>query len=166
MYAKDLPFWKLSNNYVEPPARANCPPVVDRHGQTDEYACWAQFRRGIKRTKRKVRRLAGGALYFGSTPLPIPLHGKDNCQHGSSSEESPNPAEDSPADLPKSTKAVGGEDVTSPPTASVDVPLCPHEGVSFTKVSRGDWMAIELFMLGLQGWHVANDGQLRAKGET
>jgi len=46
--------------------------------------------------------------------------------------------EDSSARSPKSTKAVGGEDVTSPPTASVDVPLCRHEGVSFTKVSRGD----------------------------
>lgn len=97
-----------------------------------------KFVEGIRGKKQKIRRLAGGALYFGSTPLPIPLHGKDNCQHGSSSEESPNPAEDSPADLPKSTKAVGGEDVTSPPTASVEVPLCRHEGVSFTKVSRGD----------------------------
>ncbi|WP_254509203.1 recombinase family protein [Anatilimnocola floriformis] len=96
------------------------------------------FVEGIKGKKRKVRRLAGGALYFGSTPYPIPLHGKDNCQHSSSSEESRNPAEDSPAELPKSTKAVGGEDITSPPTASVDVPLCRHEGVSFTKVSRGD----------------------------
>lgn len=91
-----------------------------------------RFVEGVKGTKRKIRRLAGGALYFGSTPLPIPLHGKDNCQNDR------DPTEVTPAPSPKSTKAVGGEDVTSPPTASVDVPLCRHEGVSFTKVSRGD----------------------------
>ncbi len=98
------------------------------------------FIEGIKGAKRKVRRLAGGALYFGSTPLPVPLHGKDNCQPDPNSGESKIPPEVLSAELPKSTKADGGEDVTSPPTASVDVPLCRPEGVSFTKVSRGDWI--------------------------
>lgn len=96
------------------------------------------FVEGIRGTKQKIRRLAGGALYFGSTPLPIPLHGKDNCQSRLGFEENRNQREGSPALLPKITKAVGSEDFTSPPTASVEVPLCRHEGVSFTKVSRGD----------------------------
>ncbi len=105
-----------------------------------------RFVEGVKGTKRKIRRLAGGALYFGSTPLPIPLHGKDNCQNDR------DPTEVTPAPSPKSTKAVGGEDVTSPPTASVDVPLCRHEGVSFTKVSRGDRTSIELFSGSFGDW--------------
>jgi len=95
--------------------------------------------------KRTVRKPAAGVLTFGDAPAPVEIYqgktGRVAIQAALKKAKSPH-------------QCGGGCSVSD------------EKNSSLGNVSRVDWTAIELFMLGIQGWHMANDGQLRAKGET
>jgi len=63
---------------TNPQARAEVNPLLHRLG------IWIGLNFGgvIKGKKRVVRRLLSGVMTFGNTPLPVPLHGKDNVEDG------------------------------------------------------------------------------------
>ena len=100
------------------------------------------FDSALKGKVRRVRRLVGGLIVFGDRELPVPLHGRDRL--------SPDGAESPPAQseqnngerVRENNESSGVETVGADPTGSApteDQQNESHrEGVSFTKVSRGD----------------------------
>jgi hypothetical protein len=109
-------------------ARDQIPPLLDalgvRIGLTFGTTIWGN--------KRKVQRLLGGVVAFGGTPLPVPIHGHNNCEDHDLTET-------------KEPAASASRRTSSVPTAKGDGGMllpstieCHLEGISFTKVSRGD----------------------------
>ena len=102
------------------------------------------FAEAIKGKKRKVRKLISGVIVFGDEELPVRLHGKDRvdggdsrasqksncCQSGSIEKDS----------VGKGGCESAGRDDRSSPSANAQPDLCHREGISFTKVSRADWI--------------------------
>ncbi|HEY7312715.1 MAG TPA: hypothetical protein VH643_25340 [Gemmataceae bacterium] len=63
---------------ADPAARAEVNPLLRRLG------LWIglMFQPAVKGAKRIVQRLVSGRMVFGEGPLPLPLFGKDNVDHG------------------------------------------------------------------------------------
>src|SRR5262245_44150482 len=138
---------------TEPSARAEVNPLLQRLG------VWIGLRFGteIKGKKRKVQKLRSGRMTFGDRALPVPLFGKDYIEGGPygcacdppTLPESSNPEgftgdvfrEDGEAD----SEIAEGGDRPSPSAAHGPCDPVPPmesqpEGISITKVSRGDWI--------------------------
>jgi hypothetical protein len=100
------------------------------------------FTAAIKGTKRPVRKLTGGLITFGEQGLPVPLFGNRRVGDG--------PCDSSVTDdgleadnngnafaRPGVVTAVAGETATA---ASSGLIRSREEGISSTKLSRGDWI--------------------------
>ena len=110
----------------DPDARQEVPLLLERLG------IWIglNYGQGIKGKKRAVRRLLGGQLSFGGYRLTVPLRGKDNRslhQSGGGEEKCDCGSEGSGSDQGDRTTAY-----------SASFGERPREGISSTKVSRGD----------------------------
>ena len=103
------------------------------------------FVESIKGKKRVVRKLAGGIIVFGNGELPVPIHGKDAIDGGLSAEHHHQPQsllckvkQTEEASAPMQRGSTEGSSITD-----VDcLLLCDssQKEVSFTKVSRADWI--------------------------
>ncbi|HTQ40974.1 MAG TPA: hypothetical protein VMJ32_18310, partial [Pirellulales bacterium] len=93
----------------------------------------------IKGKKREVRRIAGGIIAFDSEDLPIRLYGPEHVSDGCStlSKTSLDQAIPASADAGRKDKHASSEE---PPLACPDNHFADQESISFTKVSRGDWI--------------------------
>jgi hypothetical protein len=122
----------------DPAARSDVLPLAQRLGM------WLgmRFVDATKKTRR-VRRLAGGMIAFGDEPFPgsdgdgteCPdadlIHPKDGvCRPAASARKN--------TQEPKFRK--DNSSGTIVPPESFESEMCPQEGVSFTKGSRGDWI--------------------------
>ena len=139
---------------AEPPARAEVNHLLVKLG------IWLglSFTSAIKGKTREVRKLASGVLTFGDAPLPVKLYGDDNAappgddRGGSSDRHDPRPGSqgkgvvDQKRPLSAGGHAAKGPDGTKPIQApdvvdqTASLTNCCREGVSFTKVHRGDWI--------------------------
>lgn len=115
----------------------------------DKLGIWVglEFTEALKGKKRKVRKLAGGRLYFGQVRPPVVLYGTRNCEHPhhdtSQAELVVQP--DFSTSRPVETKPTGpAPEDHSVPARRADSAVPPEpvlgrpEGISFTKVNRGD----------------------------
>ncbi len=92
-----------------------------------------EFVEAIKGTRRRVRKLNSGVMVLGNGTLPVETHGasrvgpgdEDNCFVGCGENKS------------------AGEGDRLPAPADTQPDLCHREGVSLTKVSRGDRRRVE-----------------------
>ena len=111
---------------TDPAARTQILPLLRRVG----LRIGLRFVDGIKGKKRRVRRLAGGVLALGTAALPGSAGADDGGRP--------------PIDGCKNDW--DGENWKSTSEGSLLLAeahrpeLCPQEGVSFTKGSRGDWI--------------------------
>jgi hypothetical protein len=109
-----------------------------------------RFIDGVKGKKRRVRRLAGGLIAFGNSPLALggktetdictpsdggAQNGRDPLSDDSQIRQDRQETETAFRDNSCSMKAGRSE-------------TCPRDGVSFTKGSRGDWTPVKLFLQG------------------
>jgi hypothetical protein len=138
---------------AEPAARAEVNPLLRRLG------IWVGLTFGtvVKGQKRRVQRLLSGRMTFGDTPLPVPLFGARHLEGGPHGDgcEAPLPSEagrevvgtkgDVVCESRAEREAAEGEGI-GPPSAAPALcdPTLPMvsqpEGISITKVSRGDWI--------------------------
>ncbi len=132
-------------------ARCGISPLLEKFG----VRLGLNFGAGIKGKKREVRQLLGGVITFGGSPLPVPIHGRDNRsdEHSGCSNSHGQTAKES-ADIKSSHRIAGlapitGDGSQAPAVSGNDR---QHEGVSFTKVSRGDRTSIELFSGSFGEW--------------
>jgi len=102
------------------------------------------FTEAIKGKKRKVRKLISGVIVFGNDELPVRLHGKDRVDDGDSYTRKKSGCCQNGSDKKDSVGHGGcesaGRDDCSSPSANTRPDLCHREGISFTKVSRADWI--------------------------
>jgi hypothetical protein len=100
------------------------------------------FDSAVKGKVRKVRRLVGGVIALGDRELPVPLHGRDRLDpDGAKPLASPLGHDSCSGDglAKKSPKGkLVGADPTGPAPSALSRNESHREGVSFTKVSRGD----------------------------
>ena len=134
-------------------ARGSIRPLILKFG----IRLGLNFGAAMKGT-REVRNFLGGVIAFGNKPLPVPIHGYNNRDDGDPGQCNSNgqTAKES-ADTLKSDRIAGlapimGDGSQAPAVSGNDR---QHEGVSFTKVSRGDRTPLELFLAGLEGWNAA-----------
>ncbi len=102
----------------------------------------------IKGTKRPVRKQAGGVIVLGDGDLPVKLHGKDRIDgddhnegaylHRSCSTGADHPRPRGRSDANRDTRTTWG--TLMPSTTDVFSTHCHQEDISFTKVSRADWI--------------------------
>ena len=140
---------------TDPNARAEINGLLVRLGM------WLgrSFVEGIKGKRRKVRRLASGVITFGDAPLPVPLYGSDNADGpdteggGADRRHDPGSSAGSEEVIPRTrTKLAGDRSEHDTPAGqrpsrgpgsgdrSAQSDSSRREGVSFTKVHRGDWI--------------------------
>jgi hypothetical protein len=135
----------------------------------DELGCRVGlgFVGAIKGKKRPVRKLAGGIIVFGEGELPVKLYGKDRIDDGAGDQvdcgrshddgyddrarrrcdcasDSPTPCL-CPGDTALRSDQVKADSDTNeggnlPSATDVFSTKCHQEEVSFTKVSRADWI--------------------------
>jgi hypothetical protein len=121
---------------TDPAGRAAISPLLQRLG----LRIGLQFVDGIKGKKRRVRRLAGGVLAFGATPLPdgcAGLPGDPTADHSVGTGDGRSPRNGCKNHWDGGNKEKASE--SSLLLAEARRPkLGPQEGVSFTKGSRGD----------------------------
>jgi hypothetical protein len=118
-------------------ARTEINPLMERLG----IRIGLEFVSVTKGTKRSVRKLAGGVIAFGNADLPVKIHGDSNAEpkaHGPGCASQNGPAQ---------TPAIHGQNAiemaddgtqSGPSSASVLPTLRRKEGISLTKVNRGD----------------------------
>jgi recombinase-like zinc beta ribbon protein len=112
-----LGVYDFINRVVDDPTkRADVPKLLNILG----FRMGLVFCDGVKGRTRKVRVLKGGVIVTGSNELPVQLYGKDADPNGAGR------AGDERVSLP-GKNPYASETLTS-----------PREGVSFTKVNRGD----------------------------
>ena len=118
-------------------ARAQISPLLEKLG----VRLGLTFTEAIKGRKRKVRKLVGGVMAFGGHPLPVPIHGANNCSDEHRQAAVAIPARDA-GKLP--SKNVNHADPGWPALGdkaskgSVSPGKNQQEGKSFTMVSRGE----------------------------
>ena len=133
-----------------PKARQEVNPLLSRLGMRIGLS----FTEGQKGKKRRIRLLASGKIVFGNEPLPVPLFGKDNLDHGGGSggcdhqpdsgapcgdsERSGNEGEMKVKKESVSTNEKSGEGASPSPESTPNRPNGQPEGISITKVSRAD----------------------------
>ena len=128
-------FDDLTKIAVDDAARSELQPLLDKIG----FRIGLRFGAGLKGKKRVVRQLLGGTIVFGDSDLPIPIHGSspvadDREETGANAVAASNENEKDGQGATEMA-ADGG---STPPTATPRPSGSPREGVSFTKVSRGD----------------------------
>jgi hypothetical protein len=100
------------------------------------------FGSALKGRVRKVRRLVGGRIVFGDCELPVPLHGRDCISPGGLDSRPTPPGYHDSKRAEEEQESSREETVGADPTESAPTPLNPNEsrreGVSSTKVNRGD----------------------------
>src|SRR5262249_42585253 len=138
---------------TEPAARAEVNPLLQRLG------VWIGLRFGteVKGKKRKVQKLRSGRMTFGDRALPVPLFGKDHIEGGphgcacarptlpESSQDEGFEGDVFCADGEAESERTEGGDRTPPSATHGPCDPFPSrdsqpEGISITKVSRGDWI--------------------------
>jgi len=101
-----------------------------------------KFDSAVKGKVRKVRRLVGGRIVFGDRELPVPLHGRDRLDPGCVQSQPSHPSHDNCECAGEKKKSSGEETAGADPTGSAPTAMNQNEshreGVSSTKVSRGD----------------------------
>jgi len=101
-----------------------------------------KFDSAVKGKVRKVRRLVGGLIVFGDRELPVPLHGRDRLDPEGTQPPKSRRGDDSGVVIEKAKKSsrreMSGADPGGSAPSSVKRNESHREGVSFTKVSRGD----------------------------
>lgn len=116
-------------------ARAQILPLLERL----KLNIGLRFTEGLKGTKRRVRRLAGGIIAFGDNPFPKQASTPPSLSGPggrSSDERSREAASDEQIEMNKMEKAASVSPVRLPDAAHFETRH--REGVSFTKVSCGD----------------------------
>jgi hypothetical protein len=100
-----------------------------------------KFDAAVKGKVRKVRRLVGGLIVFGDRELPVPLHGSDRLDPEGTPPKSHH-GHDRCVVIEKAKKfsrrEMSGADPSGSAPTSVKQNESHREGVSSTKVSRGD----------------------------
>jgi hypothetical protein len=101
-----------------------------------------KFESAVKGKMRKVRRLVGGLIVFGERELPVPLHGRDRLDPEGTQPLKPQNGHDGGLVIRKAKKSSGtamiGADPDGSASTAVNQNESHREGVSSTKVSRGD----------------------------
>jgi hypothetical protein len=102
------------------------------------------FQPAIKGKKRAVQQLVSGQIVFGDGKLPVPIFGQDNVDDISGDQQNC-PASDAEAEICGSKKNVEAGVCPAPvhvlsDEAPPDLTRSQPEGISITKVSRGDWI--------------------------
>jgi hypothetical protein len=101
-----------------------------------------KFDAAVKGKVRKVRRLVGGQIVFGDRELPVPLHGRDRLNPGGGESQRSQRGHGNCERAGEKKKTSGKETVGADPTGSAPTAMNQNEshreGVSSTKVSRGD----------------------------
>jgi len=129
---------------ANPKARAELTELFRRLG----LQIGLTFKAG-KKGKRAVRVLSSGILAFGGAALPTKLFGRDRvvpseCNHVESNEctnvQSPERAPSEPGTATEGSIATKTPDdsTNAPSPGNVEPSMRPNEGISCTKVSRGD----------------------------
>jgi hypothetical protein len=147
----------------DPASRAEVGPLLKRLG----VEIGLTFGPAIKGKTRRVQRLLSGRMVFGGTPLPVPPFGADNVDVARPYSASPTPAAPSGRDseaAPRSGQSLEGDrpatdreaknNCSKPKTSAgltnsaaaailpdqlpVRPSVCQPEGISITKVSRGE----------------------------
>ncbi len=142
---------------------------TESRAMLDELGCriGLGFVGAIKGKKRSVRKLAGGIIVFGDGELPVKLHGKDRIDDGAGGQDDcggghdggyddrargrSDRASDSPAPCScagdnalRCSQAAADTNTNEggnlPSATDVFSTKCHQEEVSFTKVSRADWI--------------------------
>ncbi len=93
------------------------------------------FTAGVKGRKREIRRLAGGVMTFGGNDLPVPLFGRNRID-ASMTKDGLGQSDDQTTDLCSAHRGVVS--VSCDETAPPGLVEGQQEGVSYTKLSRGD----------------------------
>jgi hypothetical protein len=101
-----------------------------------------KFDSALKGKVRMVRRLVGGLIAFGDRELPVPLHGRDRLEPEGTQPAKSRRGDDSGELIEKGKKSsrreMSGADPGGSAPTSVNRNESHREGVSSTKVSRGD----------------------------
>ena len=138
---------QLEKVMSDPDARGEINGLVKKLG----IRLGLDFVEGIKGTERKVRKLSSGILVTGDAELPVPLYGNLNRQGPNSHSEPvavgtrPTPT-GADADVSMNEAQDGGRPaLTGGSAADGDSDVGSfskrrREGVSSTKVNRGDWI--------------------------
>jgi hypothetical protein len=102
---------------------------------------FGKFAAAVKGKVRKIRRLVGGLIVFGDRELPVLLHGRDRLDPEGTPPQSRH-GHDSGAVNEKAKKSsrreMSGADPGGSAPTSIKRNESHREGVSSTKVSRGD----------------------------
>jgi len=142
---------KLLRNFrrivTDPAAKSELPNVVAQLG----VRVGLVFQGGTKGRKRPVRILKGGLVVFRNAELPVDLHGRDRVDQQACSDRITPPAATLAADgqIRLSTGEImamqdpehrcdEAKGTEVPPAIVSGIELRPKEGISSTKVSRGD----------------------------
>lgn len=130
---------------VDETARSQIQPLLGKIG----FRIGLRFGAGIKGKTRAVRQLLGGMIVFSDTDLPVPIHGSSRV----ADDREKTGAHAGVASIENEKDGQGATEMAAdggctPPTATPRPCGSPREGVSFTKVSRGDRIPIELFLKG------------------
>jgi hypothetical protein len=100
------------------------------------------FDSALKGKVRRDRRLVGGLIVFGGRELPVPLHGRDRLSPAGVDSPPAQSGQNDGERVREKNKSSGVETVGADPSGSAPTAMNPNEshreGVSSTKVSRGD----------------------------
>lgn len=129
-------FDQITDLTTDESARSSLIELVNRLG----LRVGLTFTASIKGSKREVRRLAGGIMTFNDAELPVPLFGRSRIDSppgdGRDVPHKETASSDTNCSAQGGVVSVSGDEM--PETAPPGLVESQQEGVSYTKVNRGD----------------------------
>lgn len=119
---------------TNPDARADILPLVQKLG----LRLGLNYVEATKGKNRKIRRLAGGELHFGDRLLPFQGHRRP--RPAGADVPGCDPSKPQPSQNIKETTGAQSPVDPNPLQVNLLTTNAPQESISFTKVSRGDWI--------------------------
>jgi hypothetical protein len=124
---------------TDPPARRQLTALIR------QLNLWLglEFAEAIKGKKRRVRKLVRGVLTFDENDLPVPPYGGDNIPDDNTDHNQPEGAPGCSKSPPSEARNGDRKGIEYTDAAHIGVggeTECRQEGISFTKVIRGDWI--------------------------